>query len=68
MIENIYLLEMTIKSKVAEITRGVDVVRFAAPSRGEPSRARRAVASAIVRFGIFLNGSAYHCPQAACER
>jgi hypothetical protein len=64
MIENLYLMEMTVKWKQQDIARGVEHVRRTSIAGGQPSPVRRAVASAIVRFGIFLNGSAYHCPDA----
>jgi hypothetical protein len=60
--ENLYLIEVTTRSKQAEIAQGVAAARLAAEAGVPPSSARRAVAAALVRFGIFLNGSAYHCP------
>ena len=68
MIENMYLFEMQTKTRPIEIARAVADVRRGAAAGVDPSPLRRAVATAIVRFGIFLNGSAYHCPEAACQR
>ena len=68
MIDNIYLIEMTAKTRPNEIARDVAGLRRGSAVGVEPSRTRHAIASAIVRFGIFLNGSEYHCPEAACER
>ena len=66
--DSYYALEMTAKTRPAEIARAVGAIRRGASVEAPPSPMRRTIASAIVRFGIFLNGSAYHCPQAACER
>ena len=64
MMENLYLMEMTTKWKQQEIARSMEDVRIGSIAGAQPSPVRRAVASAIVRFGIFLNGSAYTCPDA----
>ena len=64
MMENMYLTEMTIETKVREMARGAEERRVRSQIDVPPSRLRHAVASAIVRFGIFLNGSRYHCPEA----
>jgi hypothetical protein len=68
MIDNIYIIESIAKTRPAEIAHAVADMRRGSAIGVEPSRTRRAIASAIVRFGIFLNGSSYHCPEAACER
>ena len=64
MMDNIYIFDMTTRTKPDEIARAVADARRGAIAGVEPSPLRHAVASAIVRFGVFLNGRAYHCPGA----
>jgi hypothetical protein len=62
--ESLYDLEMRIEQRARETSRLVDERRSLALIDVPPSPVRRAIASAIVRFGIFLNGREYHCPDA----
>ena len=67
MIENMYLTEMTIQAKVREIARSVEEQRLRSVFDVRPSALRHAVATAIVRFGVFLNGRSYHCPEVGAQ-
>jgi hypothetical protein len=62
MIDSPYLTEIQIRRKIHEITIGAEDARIRSLIAAPPSPLRRALAAAIVRFGIFLNGGAYHCP------
>jgi hypothetical protein len=52
MFDNVYLMEMTVRSKVQEIARGADAQRVREIVGVRPAPVRRAIASSIVRFGI----------------
>jgi hypothetical protein len=62
--QSMYLIEMDIENRQRALERGAQRMRMQATLDVPPSPLRRAVASAIVRFGIFLNGRDYHCPDA----
>jgi hypothetical protein len=68
MFQSPYYLEMTMRWKQEGLARRADEVRAAAAAAPSVSPARRAVASALVRAGMFLNGGAYHCPEAQTQR
>jgi hypothetical protein len=65
---NPYFIEMQMRLRQEEIERTVREARapsrVAAPSIGLRLRA----GSALVRFGLFLNGRAYRCPEALTQR
>ncbi len=67
MLDNIYFMEMTTRWKPNEIARTVEHLRRSALVGVQPSPLRNAIASAIVRFGMFLNGNRYTCPDACSE-
>ena len=61
---SIYLIEMDIERKQRDLARGAEQLRLRSMIDVPPSPLRRAVASAIVRIGMFLNGNRYCCPDA----
>jgi hypothetical protein len=68
MLENMYLMEMTVRWKAKEIERAVAELRAGTLAGVRPSPVRSALAAAIVRFGMFLSGNRYTCPDAAPQR
>jgi hypothetical protein len=65
MFDHLLYVEIKVREQPEEIARAVAYARMASLVEHRPSPVRAAVAATIARFGIFLNGSTYHCPEAA---
>jgi hypothetical protein len=65
---NPYFLEMYMVERQHEIQRAMNEAQVRSGLRRGPSTLRRAAGEAIVRFGLFLNGRSYHCPEALTQR
>ena len=63
-----YFMEMTTKEKQDEIARNIQQRSLVRAARPAPSPLRQSVASAVIRFGMFLDSGAYHCPDVATQR
>ena len=62
-----YFMEITTKQKQEEISR-IGEHELLRAARPVPSALRQSVASAIIRFGMFLDSGAYRCPDVATQR
>jgi hypothetical protein len=64
-----HFIDMMITEKQQEMTRNAHEIRLARTAAARrPSFVRQSIASAIVRFGVFLDAGAYHCPGPAAQR
>jgi hypothetical protein len=65
---NPYFIEIDAKLKQEELARAEHIRKLRQAAPHNPSPFRQSVASAIVRFGMFLDSGAYRCPDAATQQ
>jgi hypothetical protein len=65
---NPYFIEMQMRLRQEEVARMLQDAHVRSALAPPRPRLRLRAGSAIVRFGLFLNGNAYRCPDAPRHR